>query len=162
MTYNINHFAIDIKTLNERWGNPTLDPVTMSEDEIWQGLQRQYNITLEEIEEIGAGIETRNHTEVLDGIVDGLFTLVRFISLTKKMYDVEGAMKAVVDNNKLKCSETVDYFTQLGYKSEYTISATEFPTIGRTWYCLKNVSGKVCKFDNFPTVDLSDFIHISK
>ena len=158
MNYDLKQFESDIQSLNEQWGNPTLDPVVMSEDEIWQGLQRQYNVSLEEIKEIGSGIESRNHNEVLDGIVDGLFTLVRFISLTRNMYDVDGAMKAVVDNNKLKCSTNVDYFDKLGYKSEYTVTGTEFLTTGRTWYCLKNENGKVCKYDNFPTVELSGFI----
>lgn len=156
--YDVNDFARDIKTLNEQWGNKTLDPETMSEDYIWESLYRQYEITLEEIKEIGEGIKARSHNEVLDGIVDGLFTMNRFISLTEKLYDLSGAMQAVADNNALKTSTRHTHFEQYGYKAEYKVVATQTKS-GATYYCLKNDSGKVCKYNGFPVVELASFIY---
>lgn len=157
--YDVNDFAEDIKRLNEQWGNPALDHQTMSEDYIWESLYRQYQITLEEIKEIGTGIENRDHNEVLDGIVDGLFTMIRFISLTKGLYDLSGAMKAVTENNKLKVSTEPDYFRQFDYNPDFNVVGTENALTGRTYYCLKNANGKVCKYDGFPVVELSEFIY---
>lgn len=128
-------------------------------------LKNQAERVVEEAKEILEGATTKDVNEVLDGVVDTLFTLVYAVEITRKMgYDVAGACKAVCDENDTKFSDNYNFV-----KSEVDKMNEQFgenycrmsKTVGakQAFYCIKrNSDGKVLKFSTHKKVDLNNFI----
>lgn len=151
MTYSLAEFEEDIYLFHSNCDIPNVDKRT-PDTEMWEALSRQVNIIQSELTELETAVAVRDKVEMLDGIVDVLYTSLRLVGLMEERYDVTEACQRIAENNALK------------YR-EYPFKASEIPEgchqvvvegrYGNT-YCLKDATGKVRKYNNFPKVDLSD------
>ena len=111
--YNIKDFEQDVTSFNKIMG------IT---DHEGKAFNTQCDIILEELEELRWA---EDQEERLDAIVDVLYTSIGLIERAKKFgYDVEGAMKAVAENNMTKFipndskAETIITYSEKFYKEE--------------------------------------------
>lgn len=175
-----------VATWNIRAGNK---PHTSCTPEWEQAVIKQGDVTLEEIIEVagaagGVVQEVQkdiaadtilnliskgrtvkfNHLELLDGVVDSIYTLSQLITLLEDAgFDVAGAYKAVCDNNqqKLFTNKTIaqlalDELVQEGKEGLWLDCYVDEKS--REWWTIKNENGKVCKYKNFPKVELEGFL----
>ena len=121
---------------------------------MWEALSRQVAIIQSELTELETAIAGRDKVEMLDGIVDVLYTSLRLVGLMEERYDVIEACRRVAENNALK------YRTYPFKASEIPEGCHQVVVEGRygNTYCLKDAAGKVRKYNNFPKVDLSDLV----
>lgn len=163
--YNLEDFEVDISFFNEACGVASYDEDSKPED-VYQGVLRQYHIIQEELNELKHAAETQDETEMLDAVVDVLFTSLRLVSLLDKRYNIMAGCKAVAENNALKYTSSKDRARQWQMtKKEKMIDCELVETdvftgydCGMdydTYYCIKNAKGKVLKYEGFPQVDLS-------
>ena len=111
------------------------------------------------------GALAQNGQLTIDGLVDRLyFSTQDWIDLELAGFDVMGAIQAIHANNALKYTTNVT--TVRGWLEElqentgldkWYICSSVYQ--GTTYHCLKDkVTNKVCKYWDFPTVDLSPFV----
>lgn len=111
------------------------------------------------------GAEAKNGRLTLDGLIDRLyFSTQDWIDLEEAGFDVSGAIQAIHINNSLKYTTSLvmveHWLQELQEKTgldKWYISSAGYE--GTVYYCLKDkVTNKVCKYWDFPTVDLSPFV----
>lgn len=128
------------------------DIASQFDDVDYDSINRQLSYVFEELTETIDGFEQKDSVALLDGICD---ILVTAFGLAQKLsvagYDVDEAMKRV-------CSNNLEKYPKVGSPLNYNAS---FKT---TWndkynvWILKDESGKIRKFKDFRSVDLSDLV----
>lgn len=154
MTYNIKDFEQDVTSFNKIMGIP---------DHEGKAFNTQCEIILEELEELRWA---EDQEERLDAIVDVLYTSIGLIERAKKFgYDVEGAMKAVAENNMTKFipndgkAETVIAYSEKFYKEEKGKNVkAEFNEEFDCFVLVDQNTGKVNKPIGYKPVDLKPFL----
>jgi NTP pyrophosphatase (non-canonical NTP hydrolase) len=165
MTYTLQDFSDDIAFFNEACGVVSYDADSKPED-VYNGILRQYHIIAEELEELHDAAQEGNEQEMLDAVVDVLYTSLRLVSLLEGRYNVMAGCKAVAENNALKYTTSKDrarqwQMTKMEQGMDCNLVETDVFTgydCGMeydTYYCIKNANGKVMKYEGFPKVDLS-------
>lgn len=163
--YNLDDFNYDIAHFNEACGVSSYHADSDMKD-VFQGVLRQHAIIAEELQELHDAAQEGNEQEMLDAVVDVLFTSLRLVSLLEGRYDILAGCKAVAKNNDLKYSTNKDIVRQWKMQKQEkgidcevvetdVFTGYDCGTDYDTFYCIKNANGKVLKYENFPKVDLS-------
>lgn len=134
-------------------------PLQKGTKEYWQSLKNQAERVLEEITEtIEKGIEKKDFSELLDGLVDTRVTLEGLIFLAQ-MRDEEG-YELIMDNNDLKW--TNDYDEALEAVEHHGVdlfNLQETVIDGVTYYSVhRNRDNKICKLVGHPRVSLKELL----
>ena len=115
-------------------------------------VDQQLSYTFEELSETISAFEKQDSVELLDGAVDIFVTSVGLLQkLEAAGFNVAEAMNSVDLNNLEKFPKSTD---NIQYDASYV--KTFNSKYGR--YVLKDASGKVRKYTNFPKVDLKDCV----
>lgn len=128
-------------------------------------LDKQAQRIVEESNEILDGAYNKDPKELLDGIVDTLFTLTYAVEIARKMgFDIAGACKAVCDENDTKYSNDYSFvYNEVNImnaeKGEGYCKMHKQIYGNTVAYCMKRVEdGKVLKFSTHKKVVLDSFI----
>jgi hypothetical protein len=131
----------------------------------WDDIDNQMKIIESEIQEMRDAITARDATELLDGYVDGMVTLLGMRDMLANLgFDVQGAESTIADNNDTKFVEhDSDGFWDLlnATKYHYGSQGIEVTTVFNRYYnCYTFVdkNGKVRKPYNYKSVNLKSFI----
>lgn len=155
--YSLKKFEKDIRKFNERCGNVDCTP-EMSLAETCSAVLPQAKVILEEAKELLKACEEQDEQELIDGAVDTCVTTLRLLSLLGKRYDLMKAVQLVMENNHLKYTTDVMLANKWAMKldgswSGFSIITTEVK--GTPYYCLKDLNGKIRKWEGFPKVELN-------
>lgn len=121
--------------------------------------EAQYKCLVEEVNEIGEGLETNNLEEVLDGVVD---VLVVATGLAHKLEEiginVGEAVNRITENNLSKFPEytTKEALETVKLYSNKGESVFTHEILGKL--VVKDLNGKIRKPASFVSVDLSDLV----
>lgn len=121
--------------------------------------EAQYKCLVEEVNEIGEGLETGNLEEVLDGVVD---VLVVATGLAHKLeafgINVGEAVCRITENNLSKFPEytTKEALETVKLYSDKSESVIASDIMGKL--VVKDLNGKIRKPASFVSVDLSDLV----
>lgn len=145
---------------NYRCGNK---PVQVVDDRFWITTGNQMQRIIEEAKETQEAVVAGNALEFLDGVCD-LFVVTSYLmeQAVAAGFDVEGALKAVCDNNDTKYSTDVE----VAQAGAMTHTASGTPCIvkatsvgGITYYSIVRKSdGKIMKPVDFQSVDLRKYL----
>lgn len=149
--FNLKRLEKRISSWNERCGNHSCTAFDSLNDVVAKTTP-QAKVILEEAKELVAALESKDETEIKDGVVDVLFTALRLISLLKEKYDIFGMAEKVCDNNDLKW--TTDQYEADLWEGDDGVYTHTTIIKGRAYYCMKDNNGKVRKWKGFPKVDL--------
>jgi len=117
-----------------------------------KSLENQCMYIQEELNETLEAIFKGDEVEVIDGACDLWVTVCGLMQKLEAMgFDVKTAMQRVDDNNLQKFPKSMDDVT---YSPDFNVTRND----KYMRYVIKDQSGKVRKFDNFPKVDLSDLV----
>lgn len=67
------------------------------------------------------------------------------------------ALNLVIENNKLKYTEDLTVAESWEFKEEYKLKKVYYDE--KYWYSIENDWGKVCKYNDFPKVDLTGIVN---
>lgn len=121
--------------------------------------EAQYKCLVEEVKEIGEGIETNNLTEVLDGVVD---VLVVALGLAHKLehlgVPVYVAAARIAENNLSKFPDytTVEAMATIDMYSKKGEAVTV--TDQDCYLVVRDLNGKIRKPFSFQSVELDDLV----
>ncbi len=157
---NINEMIAETVKWGRKVGRKFVPAYTFEFD---RDVTVQSKFNLEEANEISDAAVISDYVEILDGVCDNLFTLAQLIGMLEAAgFDVDGAYKAVLDNNntkvfntffeaceakeKLEDRDDIEYFIETNYVD------------GLSYYVVVRSDGKVMKPFNFIPVDLTKFV----
>lgn len=131
--------------------------------EFWRAVQLQTNLLVEEATEAQDAAKAYDPVELLDGAIDQLVILSKFIDmLDQSGFDVEGAMQKVLDNNDEKVFnsyyEAVEAKEKLELRDDVEYWIDTSVVDGIPYYSIKDMNGKVRKHVNFKAVDLGEYV----
>lgn len=152
--YTLKKFEKDIRKFNERCGNVDCTP-EMSLAETCSTVLPQAKVIVEEAKELLKACEENNEQELIDGAVDCLVTSLRLLSLLGKRYDLMKAAELVMENNHLKYTDDVKLLEQWVVASPPDIYGESSKVGGTKYYYLKDLNGKIRKWQGFPKVELN-------
>ena len=156
----MNYFnTLDEETFDFNSTAGNYDVVTL------QSLKNQYNFLLEEVNEIGEGLEKKDLEEILDGVVDVLVVITGFAHQLENLgIRVDKAVERITKNNLSKFPLDEDDSeinvvevkkTTEKYKKE-GVAISVSNRNGR--YVFKDQNGKIRKPASFVPVELSDLV----
>lgn len=145
---------------NYRCGNK---PVQVVDDRFWITTSNQMQRINEEAQETRQAVIAGDALEFLDGVCD-LFVVTSYLMEQAQAagFDVEGALKAVCDNNDTKyttditeAQKSADYITSTGTPCKVKATAHG----GTTYYSIvRERDGKIMKPVDFVSVDLRKYL----
>ena len=155
MKRQVHEFMSAIGTLppNESLDLPTLIA----------GLKPLVPLLQEELHELNAAIESNDVIECVDAVIDLKYFLTQaVIWLEQAGCDVVRSGELVCENNRLKFTTSYDLAQQWLYSKgnilDFYIDGNRAED-GEYYYCIKDeVTHKVKKYSNFPSVDLTDCV----
>lgn len=158
MKFATEHYEA-VKKWNLKCGNRTEEYGTI---EFWRSTENQTKLVLEEVKETLEALELGDSVALLDGILDIRFVLDWLTEqVTQAGFDVDGAMKAVIDNNNTKifntytaALETAEYHESLGVDGVYIKSSL---INGKDYFTVRNINGKIMKPIGFQSVELKQY-----
>lgn len=163
-----------VKQFAERIGSNIGKPIDVDKDVLIKELSPfvlprtdgKSGLLVEEVEELTRAIYKKDVKEVLDAVVDIEYFLNQMILwLEKAGIDYQKACEKVCDNNDEKYSTSYNFIE--AKLLEWSINDPWFSNTlhidfnlvdGETYYCLKDTNGKVRKFVDFESVDLTECI----
>ena len=117
-----------------------------------KSIERQLSYIAEELAETCTSFTNGDTVELLDGACDLWVTVVGLLQKLEALgYNVKEAMKCVDENNLAKFPKTLQGIT-------FSEDFTSYKNDKYQRYVIKDVSGKVRKYDNFPKVDLTGLV----
>ena len=124
------------------------------------GIRVQYKVIVEEVSEIGEGIDANDAKELLDGVIDSFVTLCGLATKLEALgYDMQTAAFDTCMNNLSKFPEseqvaidTVAMYAEQGIQTSYYFNET----YGK--YVILDTNGKIRKPVGFVSNDLSHCI----
>jgi len=152
-----------VTKFNHIVGKTPLGQITNDRDVIWQQIEQQAALVLEEAKEQYDAAVTRNMTEVLDGHLDTRFTNEYIENLLKAVgVDVAGGWHSVLSNNESKFTTSFEYaeassLEYLKQKIDVYIDATDYE--GTRYYVVKRFGdNKVMKLKDHVKPNLGKFV----
>ena len=152
--YSLKKFEKDIRKFNGRCGNVDCTP-EMSLAETCTTVLPQAKVILEEAKELLKACEDQDEQEILDGSIDVLVTSLRLLSLLGKRYDLMKSAQLVMGNNHLKYTTDAVLANEWWKTQECRASISPAEIKSLTYYCLKDLNGKIRKWAGFPKVELN-------
>ena len=152
-----------VTKFNHIVGKTPLGYKTNDKEVIWQQIEQQAALVLEEAKEQYEAAVARNMTEVLDGHLDTRFTNEYVENLLKAVgIDVAGGWHSVLSNNESKFTTSFEYaeassLDYLKQKINVYIDTTDYE--GTRYYVVKRSGdNKVMKLKDHVKPNLAQFV----